>query len=259
VLDILRSQSEVRARGVALARGLTASLSGPLAAEPSEATLQQATAEIIGALRGPRAGQRHVCRAADGNAHCRAVDMHPAHQIMNVTGRLVHNASRSSTIRHPLARGRGRPASLRCQLRVHWHRLALDRELAAGREPEENHLLADRAGQLIARDHRHKLAVSVRRLVAEAESPRIALSAAVPLCRTTIGSWREALLGLADRLDAAAPLRPCGVARALILLTDGTGPVYHAGAHSSLGEMVWWIADGLELPPPRADACRCAP
>lgn len=163
---------------------------------------------------------------------------------------------RPSVLRHPLARGRGRPASWRRRLRVHWHHCRLDRALAAGREPREHDLLADRAGQLVERRTRHKRAVSLRRLIAEAESPRVALCSTVALCRTRILTWREGLLELADRLDSDAPVRACGVARTLILLTDGTGPVYHPASPRSLGETVWWIADGLEPPPPDGRGCR---
>jgi hypothetical protein len=71
------------------------------------------------------------------------------------------------------------------------------------------------------------------------------VSAAVPVRRPSVLAWREALLGLAERLEQPVPLDPCGVARALVLLTDGGGPFYNAGADRSMGDAVWWIADGL--------------
>jgi hypothetical protein len=60
-------------------------------------------------------------------------------------------------------------------------------------------------------------------------------------------SSRESLLGLAERLESPDPVNPCGVARVLVLLTDGTGPLYTPGASDRLREAVWWIADGLAL------------
>jgi hypothetical protein len=69
----------------------------------------------------------------------------------------------------------------------------------------------------------------------------------VPLsCRAVLSS-REGLLGLAERLDSPDPVNPCGVARALVLLTDGAGPLYSPGAADRLRDAVWWVADGLAL------------
>ena len=85
------------------------------------------------------------------------------------------------------------------------------------------------------------------RLVEHAERPSDALlCCAVPVCRRSVLAWREALLGLAERLEQPVPLAPCGVARALVLLTDGGGPFYDARAQRSIGEAVWWIVDGLQ-------------
>jgi hypothetical protein len=67
--------------------------------------------------------------------------------------------------------------------------------------------------------------------------------------------WREALLGLAERLERPEPVNPCGVARALIVLRDGGGPLYVPEAARSVGESVWWIADGLDPCPPHDWGC----
>ena len=80
----------------------------------------------------------------------------------------------------------------------------------------------------------------------DAERPKAAhLSAALPLSRRAVLSSREGLLGLAERLESPDPVNPCGVARVLMLLTDGTGPLYSPGSAERLREAVWWIADGL--------------
>jgi hypothetical protein len=73
------------------------------------------------------------------------------------------------------------------------------------------------------------------------------MSAAVPLSRRVVLHWRESLLGVAERLERPEPVNPCGVARVLVLLTDGTGPLYNPGAAERMGDVVWWIADGLAL------------
>jgi hypothetical protein len=59
-------------------------------------------------------------------------------------------------------------------------------------------------------------------------------------------AWRQGLLGLAERLERPEPVNPCGVARALLLLTDGIGPLYDSGAARSIADAVWWIANGLQ-------------
>jgi hypothetical protein len=58
--------------------------------------------------------------------------------------------------------------------------------------------------------------------------------------------WREALLGIAERLERPVAVNPCGVARVMLLLTDGNGPLYQRLTGWSLADEVWWIADGLE-------------
>ena len=95
---------------------------------------------------------------------------------------------------------------------------------------------------------RRQLARSLRGRVKDAERPAVPrMSAAVPLSRRTVLRWRESLLGLAERLERPDPVNPCGVARVLVLLTDGTGPLYNPAAADRMSDAVWWIADGLAL------------
>lgn len=140
------------------------------------------------------------------------------------------------------------PRSLRRRLRVGLHRGRLDRQLAEGfgSDPIEDRAL--RARQLSGKRTRRRLARSLRARVDEAERPAVPhLSAAVPLSRRVVRSWRESLLGLAERLESPDPVNPSGVARVLVLLTDGTGPLYSPQAADGMSEAVWWIADGLAL------------
>jgi hypothetical protein len=133
------------------------------------------------------------------------------------------------------------------RLRVHLHRGRLDRQLADGLAPEAFHDRALRATQLAGMPTRCQVARSLRRLVEHAETPAGALlGSAVPVCRRSVLAWREALLGLAERLEQPVQLDPCGVARALVLLTDGGGPFYDARAQRLMSDAVWWIADGLQ-------------
>ncbi len=100
---------------------------------------------------------------------------------------------------------------------------------------------------------RRRLARSLRARVKDAERlPAPRLSAAVPLSRRVVLSWREGLLGLAERLERPEPVNPCGVARVVVLLTDAMGPLYEPGAAGRMSDTVWWIADGLALDPSEA-------
>jgi len=100
----------------------------------------------------------------------------------------------------------------------------------------------------VARRSRLRLARSLRARVRDAERPNAPqLSAAIPLSRRAVLASREGLLGLAERLESPDPVNPCGVARVLVLLTDGSGPLYSPGARDRLRDTVWWIADGLAL------------
>jgi hypothetical protein len=119
-------------------------------------------------------------------------------------------------------------------------------ELAADR--------ALRARQLETMATRRRVARSLRRVVSEAEHPAAALlTAAVPVCRREVWRWHQGLLGLAERLERPGPVNPCGVARVLELITDGSGPFYNAAAPLPLGEAIWWVADGLQSGAPDDD------
>lgn len=105
-----------------------------------------------------------------------------------------------------------------------------------------------RAGQLLDPLTRRELARSLREVVRRAENPSPApFGSTVPVLGNVVLSWREGLLGLAERLERPVPTNPCGVARVLLLLTDGAGPLYSRAPQRPIGEMLWWIADGLQL------------
>jgi len=146
------------------------------------------------------------------------------------------------------------PPALGLRLRVALRRDRLDHELAAGLAPQSFAERALRADQLAGMTERRRTADALRALVRRADRPQL-LTSAVPVSRRAVLSSREGLLGLADRLDGPGSVNPCGVARALVLLTDGSGPLYDRGAPGSLTDAVWWIADGLKPCPPHDWAC----
>ena len=60
---------------------------------------------------------------------------------------------------------------------------------------------------------------------------------------------------MAERLERPGPINPCGVARVLMLLSDGASPLYNPASEWSIGEALWWVADGLQPCPPHAWTC----
>jgi hypothetical protein len=71
------------------------------------------------------------------------------------------------------------------------------------------------------------------------------LSSVVPVSRRAVTEWTQGLLGVADAIEEFDRVSACGIARALELITDGTGPLYNPAAEYLLGTAVWSIADGL--------------
>jgi hypothetical protein len=166
-------------------------------------------------------------------------------------------------VKHPSLQRTGRsgpskvpsaPApTLRRRLRVQLHKARLDEQVAEGFGPDPIEDRALRASQLAGMRVRRRLARSLRARIKDAERlPAPQLSAAVPLSRRVVLSWREGLLGLAERLERPDPVNPCGVARVLLLLTDAMGPLYEPGAAERMSDAVWWIADGFALDPDEA-------
>jgi hypothetical protein len=146
--------------------------------------------------------------------------------------------------------------NFRVQLQVRIHRGRLDRELADGCTDGPWEARAWRARQLADQRTRRSVARSLRRIVADARSPWSTMRfSAVPLRCSDVMAWHEGLLGLADRLLGPEAVSAGAVARVLVLICDGTGPLYHEAADRTLGEAIWWIADGLETCPPHDWRC----
>jgi hypothetical protein len=103
----------------------------------------------------------------------------------------------------------------------------LDRRLASGASPDESPALRRRARKLTSKRKRCALAVSVSRLVDEADQPATPLTAAVPIQRRAIRACRPLLTMVAEDLeDTNLPVQPKGVALVQQLLRDGASPVY---------------------------------
>jgi hypothetical protein len=149
-------------------------------------------------------------------------------------------------------RTRCAPAGARVRARLLRHRI--DSQLAERWPPDATELHRIRARELSDPLTRHEVALALRRVTLDAEGPGVILSRA-PVRRAAVLAWREGLLGLAEQLEGPAEVNPCGVARARLLITDGTGPLYSFLSGASVGDAVWRIADGLRLCPPHRWGC----
>lgn len=123
---------------------------------------------------------------------------------------------------------------LRDRLAAHVRPRRLDRALAGGTPPEASAALALRAQQLTEAESRGSIAQALRRIIREAQQGcRPVLGRVLP-SRTRVRAAREELNRLADALDDPGPVAAGGVAQALLLLTDGTGPLYNPDSRASL-------------------------
>jgi hypothetical protein len=130
------------------------------------------------------------------------------------------------------------------RLLVRLHAFRLDQELAGGASPEASVALALRARLLVRPRHRRDLARGVRRVLEAAQrSPLV--SHPVPLCRDRVRDCEDEFAQLIGRLQAAGPVPVRGVAKAGLLLADGSGPLYHRASRDDLRARVRDAAQAL--------------
>jgi hypothetical protein len=139
----------------------------------------------------------------------------------------------------------GSPIALR--LRVYLTRGRLDRRIAAGRPCESTAALALRARQLSHPRTLRQVADQLRGIVdyVDRHGSRRTVSAVV-VERAAVRAGREAILGLAERLERAAPATPRGVALAQVLLTDGLSPLFNGHCERTVTQTIWEVQDALE-------------
>jgi hypothetical protein len=111
-------------------------------------------------------------------------------------------------------------------MKVWWEKDRLTHALADGYAPTDSRELTLRAGQLTAKSTRVALAASLENLIKQARRRRPALTSQVPLDREKVQGVIEELEELAARLRSDEPVRPQGVARVVLLLTDPERPLY---------------------------------
>jgi hypothetical protein len=103
---------------------------------------------------------------------------------------------------------------------------ALDHDLADGFDPGPTPAHSLRAARLGARGVRALLARGRERTVEAAAEPPTTFSAAAPLRRAAILDAAAELQILATLMREVDHASPAGVARARLLLIEGTGPLY---------------------------------
>ena len=138
-------------------------------------------------------------------------------------------------------------ARLRDRLLVRLHGFRLDQELAGGASPEASVELALRAQLLVRPRHRRELARAMARVLSTAERRSGAGARTVPVCRDRVRECEDELGELIFRLQARGPVPPRGVAKAGLLLADGSGPLYRRSSRDDLRAGVRQAADALIL------------
>jgi hypothetical protein len=123
------------------------------------------------------------------------------------------------------------------------HAASLDRQLAAGADPESAPLLAARATRLTSLRFRRGLAACLRRVVAGTRPP-----ASVPLHPARIGRAAPELSELANCLLTPGPVPARGVALATVLLSEGNGPLYRSAGRDDLRDAARFAARALNGP-----------
>jgi hypothetical protein len=130
------------------------------------------------------------------------------------------------------------------RLRARLRAFRLDQALAGGASPEASVELALRARRLARPRHRRDLVRGVRRLLETTRRSSLA-SRPVPVCRDRVRDCEDEFAELIDRLQAAGPVSVRGIAKADLLLADGTGPLYHRASPDDLRARVRDAADAL--------------
>lgn len=136
------------------------------------------------------------------------------------------------------------PGSLVRRLHARLAGRRLDRRLAGGADPDADELLGCRAEQLTDPMTRHLLANGLRWALERAYWRR-SLGSSVPVAHKSVRMYAAELLALAARLDGDGPVQAYGVARARLLLIDGTSPLYTPASPLALHSALDRALNGL--------------
>ena len=118
------------------------------------------------------------------------------------------------------------------RVRTWLHRHKLELRLAAGADPNLDPMLRQRALELLDPKARRRLAASLEELAPPAGASTIRFDTVV------------------ERLKAESPVRAQGVARALLLITNGSGPLWGVGGEAELAAAAGEVLHGFDHGPP---------
>lgn len=110
----------------------------------------------------------------------------------------------------------------------------LDGDLAAGASPEMSAQHAARARALVTPRARRALADNWEHLLLTSHRPVRGLSGRAPICRERVHRAEPEIQALIAALRATGPLPARGVAIAMTLIADGSGPIYNPNVHDDL-------------------------
>jgi hypothetical protein len=127
----------------------------------------------------------------------------------------------------------------------------LDQQLAAGIDPRANAALALRARQLCTPRTRRRIAGQLRRTIAVAGRGSSGCFRFVPMARGEIIEETDALLDLANRLEAPRPAEAMGVALAKMLVADANSPLAVGAEPGTLHTVVGLATVALDVSPRR--------
>jgi hypothetical protein len=133
-------------------------------------------------------------------------------------------------------RGNHRLRGLGLRLTAAWHSPALDRELAAGVDPQTSAVLAIRARRLIVPRSRKQVANGLAGAIRSAKDTRPGITAAVRPNPRELLDARTVLAVIERRLRGSGAIAAQGVAMLGVLLSDPASPLYRpteAGALAS--------------------------
>lgn len=137
-------------------------------------------------------------------------------------------------------------APLRLRLKVFLTRGKLDRQIAVGRKYEATDALALRVSQLTDEGTRRQVARELRGVVEYVDGRESGpIISAVVIEPAAVRAGREAILGLAERLEATAGVSARGMVLARALLTDGISPLYNLHSERTVAEAVFDVQDAL--------------
>jgi hypothetical protein len=141
----------------------------------------------------------------------------------------------------------GGRASMRDRMRAHFGSGGLDRALADGAPSHWPPALALRARQIVAPPARRSIAAAYLRIVRDASYGARRSRVQVNPLRARVAAAGDELSGLAAALEHPGPVAAQGVAQALLLLVDGTGPLYNPESAANLAESAFRATANLEL------------